>query len=196
MRITLPRSQVFAAAAAAVAASLSTSSQAAVPPVPGVVYCIPGVTATRCRGTFWETGKLYEKGQEGGALTPVEYTAALKRIGELRKLIASLGANAEAGEIAAVGEVAAQARAELRQVGLRVCNSLAGDERIDSERRLLRVVRVLDDLDVATLNEAPSDSAKTAPGFSQVSLLLTRTVSSLDEFTRELPLEPDPFVDS
>ena len=24
-------------------------------------YCVPGLTAERCRGTFWETGKMYKK---------------------------------------------------------------------------------------------------------------------------------------
>lgn len=195
MRITIPRSKLIAAAAA-LAASISTSSQADVTTPTGLGYCIQGVTAKRCRGTFWETGKLYEKGQEGGALAPAEYTAALKRIGELRSLIVSLVTFADNGDIAEAGEAAAKARAELRQVGERVCNSLAGDERIDSERRLLRAVRVLDDVDVASLSEeVPKDGKKVAPGFSRVSLLLTRATSALDEFTSQLPSEPDPFVD-
>ena len=57
------------------------------------------MTATRCRGTFWETGKLYEKGQEGGALSVDEYKSAVKRIVELRALIGSLTEQADAGDV-------------------------------------------------------------------------------------------------
>ena len=192
--------QLLAAAAAIAIAGGASSSTAAVPPVPGVpMYCVPGVTATRCRGTFWETGKLYQKGQEGGALSKVEYKSALLRIEELRSVIRGLRAVAdEPTEVGRLGEQAAKARAELRQVGERVCNSLAGDERIDSERRLLSVVRTLDDLDIATLqaaDEAPNKQQSLPAGFSRVALLLTQASAGFDDFVAQLPPEPDEYVD-
>ena len=103
--------QLLAAAAAIAIAGGASSSTAAVPPVPGVpMYCVPGVTATRCRGTFWETGKLYQKGQEGGALSKVEYKSALLRIEELRSVIRGLRAVAdEPTEVGRLGEQAAKA---------------------------------------------------------------------------------------
>ena len=156
------------------------------------MYCVPGVTAERCRGTFWETGKLYEKGQEGGPYTPAEYTTARSRVRELRSLLGDLKQLADEGDVKQVGEVAATARAELRQVGERLARSLAGDERIDSERRLFAVVRALDDLDVATLRSDLRDAdSKAAPGFTRVSLLLTQAAGALDEFMRNLPDAPD-----
>ena len=81
----------------------------------------------------------------------------------------------------------------MRQIGERVCRSLAGDERIDSEQRLLRVVRVLDDLDIATLQDQGGKELPTE--FSQVGLLLTRTTAAFDEFIKPLPPMPDAFVD-
>ena len=162
-----------------------------------ISYCVPGVTSARCRGTFWETGKLYQKDQEGGALSPTEYTAALRRINELRSIITELRPLADAGEVTRMGELAATARIELRQVGKRVTNSLAGDERIDSERRLFATIRVLDNLDIAALqsDEGKSSEAKGIPAeFSLVVLLLTQTAAAFDEFLRYLPSEPDEYA--
>ena len=184
----------LAAATAATIAS-STACHAEMPASsPFPMYCVPGITSARCRGTFWETGQLYQKGQEGGALSVEEYQAALRRIGKLKNLILSLREFADRGDVAQVGEVAAQARKELRKVGERTCRSLAGDERIDSEQLLFRVLRNLDDLDVSTLNAA-ADSQKSGqlpPGFSRVSLLLTQAAASFDEFVKFLPPMPDP----
>ena len=96
--------------------------------------------------------------------------------------------------------MAAPARIELRQVGERVCRSLAGDERIDSERRLFAIVRLLDDLDVETLRgggDAGGGGGGTKqlpPGFSKVSLLLERAAAAFDAFLRELPAAPDEYA--
>ena len=125
--------------------------------------------------------------------TPEEYTQSIKRIDELRSLLASLRSLSDAGRASEVGATAAQARIELRQVGQRVAQSLAGDERIDSEQRLLATVRVLDDVDVASLRIADAD-AVLPPGFSELSVLLDRAIARLDDFRKLLPLEPDPFA--
>ena len=64
-------------------------------------YCVPGVTAKRCRGTFWETGQLYKKDESVQLLSPEEYTtalASLDRLGgslrEVRKLASTPGGEA------------------------------------------------------------------------------------------------------
>ena len=194
MRVVSQALRPILAAAAASFLITSDPSHAVTPPVPGFpMYCVPGVTAERCRGTFWETGKLYEKGQEGGALSADEYTAALKRIEELRLLIRELQ-KAPDEEVQTVGQIAARARIELRQVGERVCNSLAGDEKIDNRRRLLNILQTLDNLDVATLNAAEDAKQGLPAGFTKVTLLLERTTASFDEFMRQIPTEPDPYV--
>ena len=123
-----------------------------------------------------------------------EYTAALKRIEELRLLIRELQ-KAPDEEVQTVGQIAARARIELRQVGRkRVCNSLAGDEKIDNRRRLLNILQTLDNLDVATLNAAEDAKQGLPAGFTKVTLLLERTTASFDEFMRQIPTEPDPYV--
>ena len=84
------------------------------------MYCVPGVTSERCRGTFWETGKLYEKGQEGGPFAPEEYTAALARIREIRVLLGELRKFADDGDVKQVGEVAAHVGGRARRACGRV----------------------------------------------------------------------------
>merc|ERR1719183_1034109 len=87
------------------------------------LYCVPGVTSERCRGTFWETGKLYQKGQEGGVLSAAEYSAALESVRALRASLVELGKLADDGAAQAVGNGAAKVRGELRVVGERLNRS-------------------------------------------------------------------------
>ena len=149
-----------------------------------------GVTAARCRGTFWETGQLYKKGQEGGVLTPEEYTEGLTRIRELRKSVGGLGELADAGESAMVGESAAKTRAELRIIGERVARSaFVGDERIDAQKRLSLVLRALDDIDRDS-ESVPSENA--APGFGTLRLEIDAMSKRFDEFIVSTPAQPDP----
>ena len=154
------------------------------------LYCVPGVTAERCRGTFWESGKLYKKGQEGGVLTTEEYVAALARIVELQKILQELVSQADAGATQTVGETAATARAELRILGSRVVRSgFLGDERIDAERRLGAVLAVLDDIDRDALQQKQQDLPA---GFGSLGLQADFAARRLNEFTRSLPAQPDP----
>lgn len=140
------------------------------------------------------TGKLYKKGQEGGAYTQTEYTLALQRLDELRGELGSLRTRANRGDDAdAVGAQAAAVRVGLRQTGERVARSLAGDERIDTEQRLLATVRILDDVDAVAERQSAADSKAAGP-LSSVSLLLDRAVVSFDDFRRALPTSPDPYA--
>lgn len=153
------------------------------------MYCVPGVTSQRCRGTFWETGKLYKKGQEGGIFSAEEYTAALRRIGELQADIAALALRADEGETQEVGDGAQRVRSELRILGERAARSAyMGDERIDAESRLRAVLRLLDDVD----RDAEKELQQVAPGFGTLRLQLDGAAKRLDEFKRTLPTEPDP----
>lgn len=163
------------------------------------MYCVPGVTSARCRGTFWESGKLYRKEDQGTVLSAAEYTDALTRLRELAKVIKGLKVSADEGEVDRVGQEAARARIEIRQVGENVVRSLAGDERIDNERRLLAIVRVLDDADIVSLRGAGSgggsgSGGNVAPGFSALSILLERASIRFDDFLRECPLQPDEYA--
>ena len=156
------------------------------------LYCVPGVTASRCRGTFWETGSLYKKGQEGGVLSPDEYAVALARIDELQELVRSLGPMADRGEAEAVGDAVAKVRAELRIKGERVVRSaFVGDERIDEERRLLALLAVLDDID-REAEVKQTSSAITAPGFGTLRLMLDSASKRFNEYREALPSVPDP----
>jgi hypothetical protein len=156
----------------------------------GPMYCIPGVTSQRCRGTFWETGTLYKKGQEGGVLTAEEYSSALQRMGELQKDVTALALRADEGERQDVGAGAAAVRAELRIIGQRVLRSaFMGDERIDAETRLRAVLASLDDVDRDAERET---QASLPPGFGTLRLQLDAAAKRLEEFRRALPVEPDP----
>ena len=130
-------------------------------------------------------------------LQPAQYTAALGRLRELDSVLKDLRSAADAGEVETVGAAAAKARIEIRQVGENVVRSLAGDERIDNEKRLFAVVRALDDADIFSLRTDGSNgggSAPVAPGFSPLSILLDRATQRLDEFLRDVPLEPDEYA--
>ena len=109
---------------------------------------------------------------------------------------ASSGCARQGDDADTVGAQAAAVRRELRQTGERVARSLAGDERIDSERRLLATVRILDDVDqVAEKMSSGSEQQRVSAGpLSSVSLLLDRAVVSYDVFRKELPASPDPYA--
>jgi hypothetical protein len=160
-------------------------------PASAAYYCVPGVTAERCRGTFWETGSLYKKGQEGGVLSTQEYAAARDALQALRSQLVVLGTLADQDDTAAVGAGAARVRAELRVLGERISRSaFVGDERIDSEQRLKLVLRALDDIDRDA--EQSASDAKAAPGFGRLRIMLDACLRSFDSFVREVPAQPDP----
>mmetsp|Transcript_38423 Transcript_38423/g.101305 ORF Transcript_38423/g.101305 Transcript_38423/m.101305 type:complete len:201 (-) Transcript_38423:379-981(-) len=151
--------------------------------------CIPGITAERCRGVFWETGKLYKKPSlDVVLLSPAEYTDALHELDDLRAELRRLGGLADDGKAGEAGAAAARARIAIRQAGDRVISALAGDDRIDGTRRLRSVVRALDDVDVESLSE-PAQGAATASGFAPLRLMLDGAASRLDDFRSALPTE-------
>lgn len=166
-------------------------SHGAMAPASAALYCVPGVTAARCRGVFWETGKLYKKEAlpDGPLLSADEYRAALLQLDGLRSRISALRTKADAGESGAVGDMVAKYRAEVRRVGEMVVDSLEGDERLDSRQRLLALVAVLDDIDAAALRVSERTSSA-APGFSSLGLLLEGADRRFGEFTASLPLQP------
>ena len=49
------------------------------------MYCVPGVTSDRCRGVFWETGKLYKKDSSSQELKDDEYGALLASLRAQRR---------------------------------------------------------------------------------------------------------------
>ena len=188
LRMPVPRGVATAAIAAYVGVcspltSLSPLAVNAAPP------CIPGVTAQRCRGVFWETGKLYKKPSlDATALTQQEYSATLRRLDSLRVRLRLLTKLADDGKVGEVGKLAAQIRAEIREVGERLCSCLSGDDRLDGSRRLLALVRVLDDIDAEALSEPP-DATPIAAGFAPLSTMLDRANFRFDEFRAGLPTE-------
>ena len=132
-------------------------------------YCVPGVTAERCRGVFWETGKLYKKDTSSTELTPSEYEALLGTLRSQRKSLEALLTLAELGSNAQVGPAVARIRAEVRNTGSTVCRSLE-EERYDAEYMLNELIAGLGDLDRLSMNP---DSLP--PGFT-LSLLLKSTL--------------------
>lgn len=153
-------------------------------------YCIPGITAERCRGVFWETGKLYKKSDyQTKVLSPTEYSQALRELDGLRGELRRLGGLADDGRAGEVGASAARARAAIRQTGEQVLRSLAGDDRLDGKGRLNAVISALDDIDKEALKE-PSQSAAQAAGFAPLRLMLDGAASRFDDFRAQLPAEP------
>jgi len=156
-------------------------------------YCIPGVTAERCRGVFWETGKLFKKDDNsGGDIGSVEdYRREVTTLTELRR---GLSTELRQRGGAEVGATASAARAQLRQTGVRLCRSLGGDERYESEYQLKKAMKALDDVDAAALRVTRQDAERVAPGFDTVSLLYDEALQAFDKFVRGLPAEPDPII--
>jgi len=147
------------------------------------MYCIPGVTADRCRGVFWETGKLYRKGDLEAPFSTEEYERGVASLKQLRSVLTA------ERESTKIGETASRARAELRQLGGRICRALEEDERYEQEYKLNEVMSALDDVDVAALRES-GQSRAVAPGFSESTILLDRAIARLDDFLRTLPSSP------
>ena len=145
--------------------------------------CVPGVTAERCRGVFWETGKLYKKDTTDSTPSAEEYVTLLATLRSLRK---SLGAKdlmdlADLGSNKEVGSTASAARAEIRRAGGQACRALNEEERYDAEYRLNELLLLLDDLDVSALR-----ASSLPPGFT-LSLLLSGVLKRFDEFLSGLP---------
>ena len=115
--------------------------------------CVPGVTAERCRGVFWETGKLYKKDTSDATPSADEYLTLLATLRSLRKSLGSrdLMDLADLGDNKEVGSTASAARAEIRRVGGQACRALNEEERYDAEYRLNELLLLLDDLDVSAL---------------------------------------------
>lgn len=158
--------------------------------IPGTVeYCIPGVTAERCRGTFWETGKLYKKA-EGVAMTQAEYSQALTELDSLGTELKRLGQLADDGLAGEVGAGAAKTRVALRQAGERVILALVGDDRLDSNRRLLLVIAVLDDVDREALSQPATSRSNAAAGFAPLRLMLDSASRRFEDFRKALPAQP------
>ena len=158
--------------------------------IPGIVeYCIPGVTAERCRGTFWETGKLYKKA-EGEAMTQAEYSQALTELDSLGTELKRLGQLADDGLAGEVGAGAAKTRVALRQAGERVILALVGDDRLDSNRRLLLVIAVLDDVDREALSQPATSRSNAAAGFAPLRLMLDSASRRFEDFRKALPAQP------
>ena len=158
--------------------------------IPGIVeYCIPGVTAERCRGTFWETGQLYKKA-EGVAMTQAEYSQALTELDSLGTELKRLGQLADDGLAGEVGAGAAKTRVALRQAGERVILALVGDDRLDSNRRLLLVIAVLDDVDREALSQPATSRSNAAAGFAPLRLMLDSASRRFEDFRKALPAQP------
>ena len=146
-------------------------------------YCIPGVTAERCLGSFWEGGALYEKLRIGVApLSSEQYAVGLEGLQEVRRTLRGLrGASGPGDE--ALGSAAAGARAELRRVGGRVVRALDEEAQYESKYLLDKCLAALDDVDFTSIR----GRAGAAPGFSQASLLLDEALTRCDAFLQSLP---------
>lgn len=152
--------------------------------LPIAAYCIPGLTADRCRGVFWETGKLYKQEIDTGAVvSEAEYRLALAAIIAVRKSLADQQRNTPAQ----LGEVAAAARAYLRKNGAIICRALDEETRYDCEFQLKEALAALDEVDRDALYNR---EVGVAPGFGSTSLLLDFALKSLDTFIGALPQKP------
>jgi hypothetical protein len=151
---------------------------------PLAAYCIPGVTADRCRGVFWETGKLYRKEDRLGPVADVEeYRAALGSLAAMRKSLAERLRDSPAE----MGIAAADARIYLRKTGALVCRALDEERRYDSEFQLNEAMAALDEVDREAL---VSNEPGVAPAFRRSSLLLERALRNIDAFLAALPDQP------
>eukprot|EP00967_Tisochrysis_lutea_P137161 scaffold245696_cov30-Tisochrysis_lutea.AAC.1 len=165
-------------------AGLQLSVPTARADLPIAAYCIPGVTADRCRGVFWETGKLYRKEEQQGKIaTAEEYHAAIEALGSMRKALA----DRKLDPTAEVGAAAANARIYLRKTGAFICRALDEEKRYDSEFQLNEAMAALDEVDREAL---VSKDSGVAPGFGRTALLLDRALASIDAFLAALPEAP------
>ncbi len=181
----LVRRRLATVLAAALGGGLRVQRAALANPLP---YCIPGVTAERCLGSFWEGGALYEKQQIGVApLSSEQYAVGLEGLQEVRRTLRGLrGASGPGDE--ALGSAAAGARAELRRVGGRVVRALDEEAQYESKYLLDKCLAALDDVDFTSIR----GRAGAAPGFSQASLLLDEALTRCDAFLQSLPASAAP----
>ena len=143
------------------------------------MYCVPGVTSDRCRGVFWETGKLYKKDSSSQELKDDEYGALLASLRAQRKALDGLRTLAELGSSKEVGRAVAEARPEIRRDGNRLCRSLNEEARYDSQYALDELLAGLGDIDKSSLM-APD---ALPPGFT-LSLMLKGTLCGPPRSTR------------
>ena len=152
-------------------------------------YCVPGVTSERCRGTFWESGKLYKK-KDNVELPPLdeaEYSQLKRTLEDLRADLRKqkdLAANE-------AGSAAYAARVQVRQVGAQLCRALEEEGRYESEERLNALLAALGDADKAALTQGGSKSVPA--GFTDVGLLLDSALKRFDAFLDNLPPKPSAF---
>ena len=146
--------------------------------LPIAAYCVPGVTAVRCRGVFWETGKLYRK-SDTETLTDADEDALRTKLTELRRSLRL----AEPRDVDELGAIASEARATLRATGSRLCRGREGENRRGCESRLNACLAALDDADAAAEREARSERVlAVALGFRRSGLFLEVARSRLDDF--------------
>ena len=126
-------------------------------------------------------------------LSPEEYSSALAsldRLGsslrEVRKLASTPGGAEAAGD--AVGGRDGL-RAELRQLGGRICKALSEDLELreDAEYLLKDLIRELDDVDSAALRDDRDDMPS---AFSPVLIELDGALKALTAFRKVLPEAP------
>jgi hypothetical protein len=169
-------------------AAVTASSPAARAEVPfRQPYCVPGVTAERCRGTFWESGQLYRKQDAGSSEppSPSEYKQLKVSLEAIRAELGREGGEATAAE---AGSAAYGARIKVRQLGAQLCRGLEEGERYDSERRLNSLIAALGDADSAALKLG--DSKSVPAGFTTLGLLLDTSLKRFDDFLANLPASP------
>ncbi|KAL1521004.1 hypothetical protein AB1Y20_022561 [Prymnesium parvum] len=149
-------------------------------------YCVPGLTAERCRGTFWESGQLYRK-RDSVPPTPPD----AREYAQLKAGLAALGEELRRQQRAAASEVGAaayEARREVRKAGAQLCRALEEEERYEAELRLNALIAALGDVDSAALR---ASQAKGVPAeFTQLGILLDNAIRRLDEFLKSLPDVP------
>ena len=162
------------------------AASAATELLPVQPYCVPGVTAARCRGIFWETGKLYKKETYAATLSPAEYEAGVAALFRARRTLAAASGDGE------VGTAASLARAELRRTGGRLCGALDAEVRYDLEFVLNEALAALDDVDAAdSALRAADEPSRVAPGFGEASLLMRPALRAVDAFLHALPPTPE-----
>ena len=184
------RTQTIRPAAAAPLAALLLSLSATQPnqthlaakaDLPSAAFCLPNLTAQKCRGVFWETGRLYKKQTN---IPPIKDQADLdEKRSALLGIRDSLARKDKYRDTAAL---ASESRLELREIGTQLCGRLSAEPRYECGAYLNAALSVLDDVETVSLREASSN--RLAPeGFRDSSLLYDRAVKELDTFLRFLP---------
>lgn len=160
--------------------------------------CVPGVTADRCRGAFWDNLLLSKPSSnpENATMSDEEFASSVARLKELRNAVYVLQpfddptANSD-WTPNKVGADLAPLRAELRRLGLRVCASFGKGFAKSKRDRLYAVLRLMDDLDEVSMSP---EEAKNPAEFSQTKRLLSKIIPLFDIFLDEL--KPDANAES